>query len=107
IKHGLINIGIISLVISLGLSLLIYILSPFISAFYNIPAHLSIDFNTFLLAMFVTNALVLISMIFISSLRGFGHVYSATVLSLLYAIFNITLVYVFSFHFNQGIFSIV
>lgn len=107
IKHGLINIGMISLAISLGFSLLVYILSPFISSFYNVPVHLSLDFNRFLLAMFLTNALVLISMIFISSLRGYGHVYLATVLSLLYAMLNITFVYVFSFDLNQGIFSIV
>lgn len=107
IKRNIFSFIALSMFFTSGLAILIYLVSPYLSTFFNVPANLSGDFNEFLRNMFLTNILIVITMIFISSLRGYGNIYLSTILNIIYAFINIALVYWFSFRLEQGLNSII
>jgi Na+-driven multidrug efflux pump len=107
IRKGILNFIFISVISSLLLAVFIYALAPFIADFYKVPTEITGDFISFLRAMFLVNALVILTMVLTSGLRGYGNVNLSMVFNIVYALLNVTLVYVLAFYLNKGIYSIV
>ncbi|QKS69862.1 hypothetical protein FLK61_24045 [Paenalkalicoccus suaedae] len=107
LKRTIVNMAAFSIGISFIVAVLIYLTAPVIAAYYQVPADISGAFVSFLSAMFFVNILVIVTMVVTSSLRGAGYVNLSVLLNILYAGSNISLVYLFAFHAELGIFSIV
>ncbi|MDQ0216248.1 Na+-driven multidrug efflux pump [Oikeobacillus pervagus] len=107
IKQNIFSFVLLSIAISLAVWIIIYFLSPYIAKYYNVPDDVAKKFIDFLTLMFLVNILGIVAMVLSSSLRGIGKLGLSMILSIGYALLNITLVYMFSFHWNKGVLSLV
>ncbi|WZY00049.1 MATE family efflux transporter [Bacillus sp. FSL W7-1360] len=95
------------LVAMLILVITIYISAPLIANFFGLQADVKAMFMSFLRVMFLTNILVTFTVVLFAMLRGYGHVKQAVILSVGYALLNVSLVFLFSVYWHQALLSIV
>lgn len=107
IKHNILSFVLLSIAVSLGVWIIIYFSSPYIAKYYNVPNDVSTKFKNFLTLMFLVNIPGIVAMVLTSSLRGIGKLSLSMLLSIGYALLNIILVYMYSFHWNKGVLSLV
>lgn len=107
IKNNIFTFVLLSSVISIAVWMIIHFLSPYIATYYNVPNDVATKFIDFLNLIFLVNILGIIAMVLTSSLRGIGKLGLSMILSIGYASLNIILVYMYSFHWHKGIFSLV
>lgn len=107
IKNNIVSFVLLSIAVSLAVWMIIYFASPYIAQFYNVPNDVATKFKNFITLMFLVNIPGIVAMVLTSSFRGIGKLSLSMILSIGYALLNIILVYMYSFHWNKGIFSLV
>ena len=107
VKQHIVFYFCISFLCSILIFLIIYLTTPFIQSFYNIQSDLANELMNFIKIMFLLNFFAIFGVIMSSTLRSIGKVNLSTFLNIGYACTNVFLVYIFAFHFNQGLYSLI
>lgn len=107
ISTHIINFLYLGLLASFLVGLIFYFTSPYIADYYQVNPSLKESFVNFVKWMMISNVLVIFTLLVSSSLRGYGKINSSVYFNVLYALTNISMVYIFTFTLEKGLFSII